>query len=115
LITRESLFDHNGMNKTLIVKDLIGMEKDMGQDPFLESVFCERVLQESGQGPPEKWLPWVEKALAQGYPSPHLWVAKGALLNAEGKKREARQAFEKAVHSPFNLTDAQERLQALDQ
>jgi hypothetical protein len=113
LISRELLFDHNLVNRDKIRKELAGMEGDMGQDPFLVGMFCERVIEESDPGLPGQWLPWIEKALTQGYPSPHLWVAKGALLNAEGKKREARQAFEKAVHSPFNLTDAQERIQNL--
>jgi hypothetical protein len=112
-ITRETLFDHSRTKESEIRGELIGMENNMGKDPYLESMFCERVVEESGQGLPSQWLPWIEKALEKGYPSPHLWVAKGILLQAEGKRREAREAFEKAAHSPLNLTDAAQRLQAL--
>lgn len=89
VITRKTLFDDTQTNVDNIQKQLIGMESAFEKDPFLESMFCERVLEKSGLGHPNQWLPLIEKPLQKCYSSPLLLRAKGALLDEKGRHQEA--------------------------
>jgi hypothetical protein len=114
-ITREYLFDHNGSHTNEIRQKLLGMETGMTNDPYLMSIFWERIIVDSGNGSsPDQWISWLDQAIHKGYPAAHLLTVKGLLLKSRGKQREAREAFRQAVRSPLNLTKASEYLQAMD-
>ena len=91
------------------------MESLVKNDQYLESIFWERViLYADPDSSPGQWLSWLDQAIRKGYPAAHLLVAKGLLLNAAGKKLDAVEAFNQALHSPLNMTNASEYLQAVD-
>jgi hypothetical protein len=115
-ITRDFLFDNKGSWVEDARRKLLGMEALMSNDPYLTSIFWERVISESGQRQsPGQWLLWLDQAIRRGYPAAHLLAAKGLMLRAQGKQLEAREAFNQAVRSPLNLTKASEYLRAMDE
>ena len=114
-ITSRISFDQNGNRKQEILNQLLGMEGSFEKDPYLESIYWERVIMASGQNrPPVDWLKWIQNAIEKGYPCPHLLVAEGLLLNASGQFQASRGALQRALRSPFNLTNAGEILERMD-
>ncbi len=113
-VTTRFFFDHSASQTKSIFSQLLELEDQAGKDPFLESIFCEKVifyLRNSEN--PLNLLPWIQKAVQKGYPAPHLLVAEGLLLQALGNHSQAKAAFQKAVQCPLNDTRAKDLLAAL--
>jgi len=114
-LTVQAYFDHNRSREEMIFDQLLTVETSTADDPFLESVFCEKVIfYRRNSWRPSQFLPWLQKATEKGYPLPHLLVAEGITLNSLGKVEEAGKAFEKATRAPLNLTNAAEYLVAVN-
>lgn len=56
----------------------------------------------------------LQRALREGYPTAYFYNELGSCYALTGDKAKSRWAFEKAVHSPLNLTPAEENLKALE-
>jgi hypothetical protein len=107
-------FDQGGALRDKTYQQLLAMEGSSGNDPFLRSIFYEKVLFFLRDGArPSQWLFWVQKAVEKGYPASHLLVAEGLLYKSMGRSDEARAAFERAARSSVNLTNAVENLRAM--
>jgi hypothetical protein len=87
----------------------------MRGDPFLQSCFWEKVyVEQSDDNNHPGMLETLQRGLINGYPLAHFYNEEGMLLQERGRSREARAAFEKALHSPLNLTSAGENLKILE-
>ncbi len=96
------------------LKYFLGMESKVWNDPFLESVFCEKaVFYQRNRVMAPELLPLIQRAVEKGYPSAHLLAAEGLLLRDMGRFGEARKVLEKAVHSPGNQTTAADILKTI--
>ena len=114
-ITRETYFDNSRKHQPEIFNHLLSLENHLQGDPFLESVFFEHVFYYRRVDAPEsELLTWVQKALENGYPLPHLLVREGVYLQKTGHPQAAREAFKKALQAPFNSPSAKENLRILD-
>ncbi len=86
----------------------------MGGDPFLESLYGEWAAQyhySKGLGENTAAL---QRALAKGYPSPHLYFKLGNIYYLEGDMKNAREAYRNAVKTLPNFTAAQAVLNYMD-
>jgi hypothetical protein len=80
-------------------------------DPFLESVYWEKVAQnEYMDRHYEAQLEALKEALALGVPAAHLYNDLGALYLRRGRFREAQEAYRKALACRPNVTTAAEGL-----
>ena len=88
-------------------------------DPFLESCFWEKMadLFLRNQSEPavltqhaDKVIQCLQKAIALGYPSAHLYFRLGTLYIINNEPEKAKKAFLKATRAPINLTNANQYL-----
>lgn len=113
-ITTRLFFDTTGRQTPLVIRQLMDSESQTHGDPFLESLFCEKVIFDLRQMvEPGRLTPWLHKAIEKGYPAPHLLTAEGLVLLSVGKGKEARKNFRQAVQCPFDTSSASRMLLSL--
>ncbi len=114
-ITVQTFFDHSQTHEPEIYRNLLQLDPPSGTDPFLISIFCEKAcFYKRFSSEPGDFLPWIQKAVRYGYPAAHFFTAEGFVLSSAGRAAEARLAFERAVQSPMNMTNAAEILKSME-
>jgi len=104
------------VSQSLILDRIYQVKDLLGDDPFLQSCFWEKVFTHRAIDHDELGcLEAIREGLQNGYPLAEFYNEEGAILVQQGKTALARAAFQKAVHSKLNLTPAAENLKALDQ
>jgi hypothetical protein len=95
--------------------DHLGLRRDLfSGDPFLESIYWEQsAFYQSFNSHLPETVQDLQLALKKGYPSANLYYSLGMFLSFEGRKTEARSAFEAALKAPVNRTAAALRLREL--
>jgi hypothetical protein len=84
------------------------------EDPFLRACWWEKAFQRKSVGNDfPGMLEAIRRASGEGYPCAHFYNEEGLVLEAMGRRKEARRAFQKALGCPLNLTPAAENLKAL--
>jgi 4-amino-4-deoxy-L-arabinose transferase-like glycosyltransferase len=68
-VNRKMLYSENQMTFQEYENDLISIRGDLGNDPFLESCFDQKMLGAFNNNQPQKELFFVQRALKYGYPS----------------------------------------------
>lgn len=84
-------------------------------DPFLESCFGEWLAQYHYGPDYQMNVLALQRAIHKGYPSANLYYKLGNFLVINGEPEEARVAYEKAVHSKSNYTNAADSILYVDQ
>src|ERR1019366_2357771 len=80
-------------------------------DPFLQSCFWEKCyVRRAADNDFSGMLETLKQGLQKGYPLAHFYDNEGILLEQAGQKAQGRQAFQKALQAPLNLTNASENL-----
>jgi 4-amino-4-deoxy-L-arabinose transferase-like glycosyltransferase len=93
---------------------LEGNRASFSGDPFLESLYWERMFQSlSMSKKPALAMRALESAVQKGYPAAHLFNEIGILRAMAGDRAGARQAFKSALASPENHTLADGNLELL--
>lgn len=87
----------------------------MDKDPFLESCYDEWKSQYHYGNSFERNIDALEQAVKKGYPAAHLYFKLGYFLLMEHHVPAARKAFEQALKSPLNYTNAAGYLQLIEQ
>jgi tetratricopeptide (TPR) repeat protein len=88
-----------------VIKTLEAGQPTLKGDPFLESVYWEKMAAyEYGNTDYEGHLRALQAAVQTGYPAAHLYYQLGILLAAKNRLPEAKQALEKASQNAFNQT-----------
>jgi hypothetical protein len=98
-----------------IIRQILEIESSIKPDAFLmsclwEKVAFHRVVDKDVQGA----LIAFQQALKNGFPAAHFYYLQGLLLADIGKFDDARQAFQKAIRCPLNLSSAAEELLKID-
>lgn len=103
---------------------LSGIHSSFKGDPLLESIYWDAVYRfhrwENLYGDRDRRVHYpaalnaVREELRSGYPTAVFYNEWGTFLVLQKDYAGARKAFEKAVHSPLNLTPAAENLKALE-
>ncbi len=100
------------------LKTLFDAKPAFNSDSFLRSCFWEKAadiyFKESVLTPgssDRQAVQALEKATQEGYPAAHLYEHLGIFDAMAGNKKEAEEAFQKALKAPFNHTDAETFLQ----
>jgi hypothetical protein len=89
-------------------------KRSFEKDPFLESLYWERVFQNRVME--RKWgeaIGALEEGLRKGCRAAHLFNELGVLRAMAGDKKGARSAFRSAMSAPGNRTEAAENLERL--
>jgi uncharacterized protein HemY len=87
----------------------------MGQDPFLESSYDEWIAQYHYEGGFETNIAAIQRAIQKGYSTAHLYCKMGNFYWAEGRWKEAREAYTMAMKQKPNETVAAEAEQYMDE
>ena len=113
-VTSQMLHLKFGGDHRDILEGLSGLESQAAADPFLRSCLAERVyynaMAENGFSTAFESL---KDALLKGYPAAHLYDDLGVLWFTQGDYAKARQAFQMALGSPLNHTNALENLRRI--
>jgi hypothetical protein len=91
-----------------LVDQLIAQKAEFMDDPFLRSIWGERVAYFISGGTdqdPQRAVPALRVAIT-GYPAAQLYNSLGLLLAETGEGKEALQAFQLAEKAPFHQTSA---------
>jgi tetratricopeptide (TPR) repeat protein len=106
----------DGVKGEPYLPDLEPAKTLLAGEPFLTALYWEKIaglLYRDRAYPKDAQA--LQKALAEGVPSAHLYYKLGSILLRKNQLREARSILEKAVANPFNRTRSQEALQMLDE
>jgi len=99
-----------------VIRTLEGARPDLKGDPFLESVYWEKMAAyEYGNLDYDRHLLALQTAVQGGYPAAHLYYQLGVLLATKNRLSEARLALEKANQSAFNQTPSLKMTRVLDE
>lgn len=99
-----------------VVEKLFSLYPLFKGGPFLESCFWEKIADNAyGDRNYEAQVKALQEAIEKGYPAAHLYNDLGALYFRRGHWKEARDAFEKALHCPINHTSAAAGLRMLEE
>ncbi len=100
-----------GQNQGPLLKGLSKMKLLVKGDRFLESCLDEKIFFVAmSSNKNSEALSALGDALEEGYPAAHIFNDLGVLWFTQGDYAKARQAFESALHSPLNHTNALENL-----
>jgi hypothetical protein len=84
------------------------------RDRFLNSCFGQKMVLRYSGSDPSILIPILHYEGIHGYPTAFFYFEMGNLLLRQGKTREAKAAYGKAVHSEGNHTGAEEALVRLE-
>jgi hypothetical protein len=112
-VTREIV--QSGSNPVPVLAKLSKVYSFVEGDPFLESVYWHKCLDlEKKRGDRTASLRAIHQGLQRGYALPFFFNDEGVLLMQEGRYKEARKAFRRALGSELNLTPARSNLELLE-
>lgn len=99
-----------------VVEKLISLYPLFEGDPFLESCFWEKIADNAyGDRNYEAQVAALKLAIEKGCPAAHLYNDLGSLYLRRSHFKDARQAFERALHCGPNYTSAAAGLKMLDE
>lgn len=112
--TRRALYKRPTDSWDILSPPLEEAKKNLGEDPFLWSVYAEKAAQHfSVLGNLRDALSVLKEGVRKGYPSALLLNRRGCLLSLSRHFSEARLCFQKACAAPANFTNAEQNLSAL--
>lgn len=108
--------DRDYKSRKPVTEKLASLRPFFEGDPFLEACFWEKMADNAyGDRDYESQVAALQRAIEKGYPAAHLYNDLGALYLRRSRFKEARDSFEKALHSRPNFTSAAAGLEMLDQ
>lgn len=115
-LTPEMIDAMPGDSREGLVAQMERSQDKVWGDPFLESVFWEKVFDNRAMDKDAPGcLEAAQNCVLRGYPLPHMYNEQGVILVQMGQYSEARKVFEKATKGDaLKVTPARENLQALD-
>ncbi len=100
-----------GKSHQHILDSMARLQTLANSDPFLKSCLAEKIFFNAMvDSKPALGLEALRQALTMGYPAAHLFNDLGVFWFTQGDYAKARQAFESALRSPLNHTNALENL-----